>query len=184
MPAISGGEFGYEKVNVAAEQRDPGSFLNWIERMTRLRLRSPEFGMSRCEWLEASDPAVLAHCCHGERSSLFAVHNLSGREVEATVELGRKVEGLFDLLKNCEEQVDGDGRQRFRLGPYGYLWMRGAVRRAWPRRSIRRGGAARRVKQPAPYDYGELPGGVCFSTPNRADAGRSHHPGLKHIGNK
>jgi maltose alpha-D-glucosyltransferase / alpha-amylase len=125
LPAISGGEFGYEKVNVAAEQRDPGSFLNWIERMTRLRLRSPEFGTSRCEWLQASDPAVLAHCCHGERSSLFAVHNLSGREVEATVELGRKVEGLFDLLKNCEEQVDGDGRQRFRLGPYGYSWMRG-----------------------------------------------------------
>jgi maltose alpha-D-glucosyltransferase/alpha-amylase len=65
LPVISGAEFGYEKVNVASEQRDPGSFLNWIERMTRLRLRSPEFGTSRCEWLEASDPAVLAHCCHG-----------------------------------------------------------------------------------------------------------------------
>jgi maltose alpha-D-glucosyltransferase / alpha-amylase len=124
LPAVSGGDFGYEKVNVAAEQRDPGSFLNWIERMTRLRLRSPEFGTSRCEWLEASNPAVLAHCCRGERSSVFAVHNLSGREVEATIDLGRKVEGLFDLLKNCEDRVDRDGRQRVRLGPYGYLWMR------------------------------------------------------------
>ena len=36
LPAISGGDFGYEKVNVAPEQRDPGSFLNWIERMTTL----------------------------------------------------------------------------------------------------------------------------------------------------
>jgi maltose alpha-D-glucosyltransferase/alpha-amylase len=124
LPVISGGEFGYEKVNVTAEQRDPGSFLNWIERMTRLRLRSPEFGTSRCEWLEASDPAVLAHCCQGEKSSMLAVHNLSGREVEGTVELGRKVEGLFDVLKNCEDQADGDGRLRFRLPPYGYLWMR------------------------------------------------------------
>ena len=124
LPVISGGEFGYEKVNVTAEQRDPGSFLNWIERMTRLRLRSPEFGTSRCEWLEASDPAVLAHCCQGEKSSMLAVHNLSGREVEGTVELGRKVEGLFDVLKNCEDQADGDGRLHFRLPPYGYLWMR------------------------------------------------------------
>src|SRR5215813_3097516 len=124
LPVVSGGEYGYEKVNVAAEQRDPGSFLNWMERMTRLRLRSPEFGNSRCEWLEASDPAVLAHCCHGERSSVFAVHNLSGRKVETTIELGRKPEGLFDLLKNCEDRVDGNGRQRIRLGPYGYQWMR------------------------------------------------------------
>ena len=93
LPVVSGGEFGYEKVNVAAEQRDPGSFLNWMERMTRLRLRSPEFGTSRCEWLKANDPAVLAHCCRGERSSVLAVHNLSGREVETTIEMG-KVEVL------------------------------------------------------------------------------------------
>ena len=127
LPVISGGEFGYEKVNVAAEQRDPGSFLNWMERMTRLRLRSPEFGTSRCEWLEASDPAVLAHCCRGKKSSVLAVHNLSGREIETTIELGRRVEGLFDLLKNCEDRVDGDGRQRVRLGRYGYQWMREGV---------------------------------------------------------
>jgi len=124
LPVISGGEFGYEKVNVAAEQRDPESFLNWMERMTRLRLRSPEFGTSQCDWLEASDPAVLAHCCRGEKSSVFAVHNLSAREVETIVDLGRKVDGLYDILKNRDNHVDGDGRQRFRLGPYGYIWMR------------------------------------------------------------
>jgi hypothetical protein len=43
--------------------------------------------------------------------------------VEATLELG-KVERLFDLLNNCEDHVDGDGRKRVRLGPYGYMWMR------------------------------------------------------------
>jgi maltose alpha-D-glucosyltransferase / alpha-amylase len=35
LPVISGGEFGYQTVNVTAEQRDPASFLNWTERMTR-----------------------------------------------------------------------------------------------------------------------------------------------------
>jgi maltose alpha-D-glucosyltransferase / alpha-amylase len=94
LPVISGGEFGYQKVNVATQQRDPKSFLNWTERMLRLRLRSPEFGTSECEWLQASHPAVLAHCCRGEQSSIFAVHNLSGQRVETTVELGRKAEGL------------------------------------------------------------------------------------------
>jgi len=87
-------------------------------------MRSPEFGTSRCEWLKVNHQAVLAHCCRGEQSSLIAVHNLSGQHVEVTVEFGRKVEGLFDLLKNCEDQVDGDGRQTFQLDPYGYLWLR------------------------------------------------------------
>ncbi|HEY2019475.1 MAG TPA: alpha-amylase family protein, partial [Bryobacteraceae bacterium] len=124
LPVIHGGEFGYERVNVAAQQRDPGSFLNWLERMTRLRLRSPEFGGGRCEWLETSDPAVLAHCCAGERTSVFAIHNLSSREMEVTVKLGRKVDGLFDVLKNCDDPVADDGCQRFHLKPYGYAWYR------------------------------------------------------------
>ncbi len=124
LPVNSGGEFGYQKVNVAAQQRDPESLLNWTERMTRLRIRSPEFGSSRCEWLETSDPAVLAHRCDGEGSSVFAVHNLSGRELEVTVALGRQADGLFDLMKNCDHSVEKDGRARFRMHPYEYRWLR------------------------------------------------------------
>src|SRR5262249_40601488 len=124
VPIITGGEFGYEAVNVAAQQRDPDSFLNWMERMTRLRLRAPEFGVSVCEWLKTSDPAVLAHCYRGEKSSIFAVHNLSGHTVHVTVQLGRKLDGMYNLLTNSEIDPDGNGRQRFRLGPYGYVWVR------------------------------------------------------------
>ena len=113
-----------EKVNVAAQQRDPGSFLNWLERMTRLRMRSPEFGDSRCEWLETSDPAVLAHGCAGERSCVFAIHNLSGKELDVRVKLGRKVESLYDVLNNCDSRVTEDGWQRIHLKPYGYSWLR------------------------------------------------------------
>lgn len=124
LPVIEGGEFGYERVNVASQQRDPTSFLNWVERMTRLRLRSPEFGIGKCEWLESSDPAVLAQSCSGEHGCVFAIHNLSRREADVTVRLGRDVNGLFDLLKNCEYPVAEGGAQRFRLKPYGYLWLR------------------------------------------------------------
>jgi maltose alpha-D-glucosyltransferase / alpha-amylase len=34
---ITGGDFGYERVNVADQQRDPGSFVNWVERLIRTR---------------------------------------------------------------------------------------------------------------------------------------------------
>ncbi len=124
LPVISSGEFGYQKVNVAAQQRDPDSLLSWLERATRLRRRSPEFGSGSYEWLKASDPAVLAHCCQGVDSAVFAVHNLSGREIEVTIELGRKVDYLWDLLANCDEHVDDDGTHRLKLPAYGYRWFR------------------------------------------------------------
>lgn len=124
LPVIHDGEFGYEKVNVLKQQRDHDSLLNWLERMIRLRLRSPEFGAGECEWLQTSHEAVLAHSCAGERSCVFAMHNLSGQPVEVDVSLARKVEGLFDLLENCENAVDGNGTQHFRMKPYGFIWLR------------------------------------------------------------
>jgi maltose alpha-D-glucosyltransferase/alpha-amylase len=111
-------------VNVAAQQRDPESLLNWLERMTRLRMRCAEFGTAECEWLETSDPAILAHRCSGPATSAIAVHNFSSREIDATVTLGNSVDGLYDLLKNKAEKVDASGRQRFKLPPYGYCWLR------------------------------------------------------------
>ena len=124
LPVIGGGEFGYEKVNVAAQQRDPESLLNWVEKMTRLRMRVPEFGAGSAAFLETSDPAVLAQCSTLGPSSVFAVHNLSARGVEVDVNLGRGVDGLFDLLTNREHEVRSPERHRFQLNPYGYLWLR------------------------------------------------------------
>lgn len=124
LPVIHGGEFGYEKVNVTAQQRDPDSLLNWLERATRIRMRSPEFGNGKCEWLETSDEAVLAHSCAGDHSCVFAIHNLSGRPVDVDVTLGRKVDGLFDLLDNRDNPVREGGPQHFQLKPYGFVWLR------------------------------------------------------------
>jgi maltose alpha-D-glucosyltransferase/alpha-amylase len=39
-PVISGGEYGYENVNVTDQRHDPGSLLSWFERMIRT-LREP-----------------------------------------------------------------------------------------------------------------------------------------------
>lgn len=124
LPVIGEGEFSYRRANVADQQRDPDSLLNWVERMTRLRMRCPEFGNGECSWLETSDPAVLAHCCRGERSCVFAIHNLSRRELDVGVTLGRRVTGLFDLNSNRELDAPADGLYRARLKPYGYLWLR------------------------------------------------------------
>jgi maltose alpha-D-glucosyltransferase/alpha-amylase len=47
MPVITGGAYGYEHVNVAAQRRDPNSTLNWLERICRMRKEVPEVGWGR-----------------------------------------------------------------------------------------------------------------------------------------
>lgn len=124
LPVISHGEFGYQRVNVAAQQRDPHSLLNWLERMTRLRLRLPEFGTASCEFLKASEAPILAHRCKLGASSVFALHNLSGNKIKAIVSLGEDVDHVFDVLTNREQSTAKGGDQRFTFEPYGYYWLR------------------------------------------------------------
>ena len=58
-PVISEGEYGYQQVNVSFEQRDPTSFLNWMEHLVRTRRQCPEFGTGKWRILETGEPAVL-----------------------------------------------------------------------------------------------------------------------------
>ena len=124
LPVVDRGEFGYDRVNVETQLRDPGSLLNWLERMTRLRMRSPEFGTGACEFLKTSDAAVLAHRCKVDASCVFALHNLSGRKLNAVVSLGADATHVFDLLSNREHNIAKGGDQSFTFEPFGYYWLR------------------------------------------------------------
>ena len=66
---------------------------------------------------------LFAHRCDWNGSSVFAVHNLSGRKVAAELALGDDVTGVDDLLELREHRVKG-GKLRVELGAYGYLWLR------------------------------------------------------------
>src|SRR5207253_461542 len=124
LPVIQGGDFGYERVNVAIQQKNPNSLLNWLERAIRIRRRCPEFGSGEWEWLDTSESAVLAHCCKGESSSVVALHNFSSHEVKVEVNLGLGIEGLFDMLTDQKEEIRDPEHHRFKLSPYGYRWFR------------------------------------------------------------
>jgi maltose alpha-D-glucosyltransferase/alpha-amylase len=124
LPVIAEGEYGYTRVNVATQQRDMASLLNWVEAAARVRRQCPEFGSGSYEWLETGERAALAHACHGEESMVFAVHNLSSRKVEASLALPGHVRGLHDLLSNRPERLEEGGRKRVELDAYGYRWFR------------------------------------------------------------
>jgi maltose alpha-D-glucosyltransferase/alpha-amylase len=52
--------YGYQVINVEAQQRNPGSLLHWTKRMIEIRKRHPVFGLGGYEELNSSNPSVLA----------------------------------------------------------------------------------------------------------------------------
>jgi trehalose synthase len=120
---LPGGDFGPDRVNVADQRHDPGSLLAFISRLIHRRRETPELGFGASTLLENEPPALFAHRCDWQGSSVFAVHNLSAETVAAELDLGDDVTGVDDLLELREHRVEG-GRLRVELDAYGYLWLR------------------------------------------------------------
>jgi maltose alpha-D-glucosyltransferase/alpha-amylase len=123
---LPSGAFGPDRVNVAAQRRDPHSLLNWFERLIRRRRECPELGFGALELLETGAPNVLAHRCDWEGATVVAVHELAGRAATITLPV-TDGDALVDLLDEGEHALPAT----LSLDPYAARWFR--VRRAGER---------------------------------------------------
>ena len=87
-PVVAAEGWGPDRVNVAAQRRDPGSLLNWMERLVRRRRECPELGWGRAEVLDAGQSAVLCHRADWDGSTVLALHSFADRRLEARVAAG------------------------------------------------------------------------------------------------
>ncbi|HEX6293261.1 MAG TPA: alpha-amylase family protein [Herpetosiphonaceae bacterium] len=124
-PVISGGSYGYQRVNVAAQSRDPRSLLNTIERMIRTRKVCPEFGWGQAQIMDTGEASVFAHRCEWDGGIVLAVHNLSSKACPVTLDLSEYEAGhLVDLLGDREYRRFDGGKHQIELEGYGYRWFR------------------------------------------------------------
>lgn len=127
LPVIAHGPYGLAEVNVASQHRDPGSFLNWTERIIRMRQEVPEIGWGSCEIVDIRAPSVLGLRYRWRNNVCLFLHNLDaeGKEIRfrSGVEDGEP-DTLINLLSEDHSEVGKDGRHRVTLEPYGYRWYR------------------------------------------------------------
>jgi trehalose synthase len=107
---------------VAAQRRDHGSLLNWMERLIRRRRESPELGWGRMTILNAGDPAVFAHRADRDGGAVLAVHSLAEEPRKVRIEVG-DAEAVVDLF-GSEELTPSAGSVTVALGRYGHRWFR------------------------------------------------------------
>src|SRR3982075_3105883 len=127
LPVIDKGPYGYEHVNVAKQRRDPGSLLNWTERIIRMRKEVPEIGWGDFVVIAARGPALLGIPYYLGNNSGVVVANLDEKPREVAFAAGVPGEAgklLVNLLSEDHSQANGHGKHTLLLEPYGYRWYR------------------------------------------------------------
>jgi maltose alpha-D-glucosyltransferase / alpha-amylase len=124
-PVIDDETYGYEKVNVASQLNDPGSLLNTIRKMIRVRKENLVFGYGDYQILDVDTPSILIFVRSYQGDCVYAVHNLSDQP--QTFELNSslwKGDRLRDILNEKDVQIKGDENYRLQLTPYQYIWLK------------------------------------------------------------
>jgi maltose alpha-D-glucosyltransferase/alpha-amylase len=124
-PAIGKGPYGYPRVNVESQWRDPGSLLNWTVQMIRLRKRCPEIGRGDWSIVPVRSEAVLVLTYRWRGTRLVTVHNFSDMPRTVRFRIAEADRSpLVDLIVDRCVECDADGRYELVLGAYGYQWLR------------------------------------------------------------
>ena len=121
LPPIKGGAFGYARVNVEDQKRDPDSLLNWTAGLLQVRRQCPEWGSGKIATFDTGEPTVLGHQAEWQGNRLIALHNLADKA--STVRVNRAP----DSSLHCLLSSDAENDRRTATVPiesYGYRWYR------------------------------------------------------------
>ncbi len=124
---IAGGAYGYEHLNVAFQRRDPNSFMNWLERMLRMRKEVPEIGWGAFSILPLEGTGALLLRYEWRNNAVLFLHNFLGEPSEVSFEVAGPdgpANLLVNLLSSDHSRADADGRHHVLLERYGYRWWR------------------------------------------------------------
>jgi maltose alpha-D-glucosyltransferase/alpha-amylase len=137
-PVIDDDEYGYRKVNVADQRRDPHSLLNWTERMIRARRECPEISWGQFAVLSTGSSEVLALRYDWRNTALLTLHNFGAQKRRVRVNVGRPDgKELVDVFDDRHSRAGDGGAHELDLEGYGYRWFRvGAADNALNRTAI------------------------------------------------
>jgi len=123
-PVIMDPIWGYQAINVEAQQGDPSSLLNWMRNMFALRKLFTVFGRGKIEFLDPSNRKVLAYLRQYQDEQVLCLANLSRFAQPIDLDLS-KLEGLtpVEMLGYVEFPTIQRQSYRFTLAPYSFLWL-------------------------------------------------------------
>jgi maltose alpha-D-glucosyltransferase/alpha-amylase len=125
FPVIMDPVYGYQGVNVEAQQRTPTSLLNWMRMMINVRRRYKSLGRGSLRFLYPENQKVLAYLREWEGEVILCVANLSRFVQAAEIDLS-EFDGYtpVELIGDGPFPTIGTLPYFITLGPHGFYWFR------------------------------------------------------------
>lgn len=124
-PVIVDPPYGYQGVNVEAQERSPTSFLNWMRRILAVRKQYRVFGRGEMIFLRPQNPKVLAYVLSYQDQEVLVVNNLSRFSQPVELDL-RPWAGKVpvEMIGGTPFPPIGELPYFVTLGPHSFFWFR------------------------------------------------------------
>ena len=125
LPLVMDPVYGYQTVNVEAQERSPSSVLNFMKRLIALRRQYKAFARGTLEFLQPKNKKILAYLRRYYDEIILCVANLSRHSQPAEIDLSR-FDGwvLMELFGRTEFLRISSQPYFFTLGPHSFYWFR------------------------------------------------------------
>ncbi|WP_435830981.1 maltose alpha-D-glucosyltransferase [Microtetraspora glauca] len=124
LPLIMDPIYGYQAINVEAQQKSPSSLLHFTKRMIEIRKRHPVFGLGEFTELNSSNPSVLAFIRELGGDRVLCVNNLSRFPQPVELDL-RRFEGStpVECMGGVPFPPVGELPYLLTLPGHGFYWF-------------------------------------------------------------
>jgi maltose alpha-D-glucosyltransferase/alpha-amylase len=124
VPVLMGPLYGYEVINVEAQQRNPHSLLNWTRRLLTCRARTQAFGRGTLSFLYAGNRKILAYLREWEDVTILCVANLSASAQPVELPMPSRAGDVpIEMLAGTAFPAIGELPYLLTLPPYGFYWF-------------------------------------------------------------
>src|SRR5205809_3332710 len=123
-PPIMDPVYGYQAINVEAQERYPFSLLNWMKRLIATRRQHRVFGRGSIEFVGSPNRKILAYLRRDDRETILVVANLSRSVQPAELDL-KAFAGLIPVEMSGLTEFPRIGDQPYflTLGAYASYWF-------------------------------------------------------------
>lgn len=124
FPPIMDPVYGFQSVNVEAQQRTTTSLLQWVRGMIALRQRHTVFGRGEIEFLEPENKKILAFIRRNDSETVLCTYNLSLSSQAVALDLSG-YEGLTPVDMQYRVPFPPITAQPYQLtfNEHGFYWL-------------------------------------------------------------
>ena len=124
-PVIADPVYGYQGLNVEAQERLPTSFLEWLKGIIEVRQRHPAFAMGTLKFQNPSNRKVMAFVRIYCGETFLVICNLSRFSQPAELDLTEWLGQIpVELTGESPFPTIGERPYQVTLGPYMFFWFR------------------------------------------------------------